>query len=166
VNPAVWMLQGFSIVAQNCNSLNVSTNKNQDLKLSAIIGYHADIVLLSDIRLNGRDRVIFDKFRLSYKMYHHSSTNSRGVAVLFRNNLDYEILDTAADPQENALLFKVRINSSELIVGSVYGPNDNNCTGFFDFIRQSLTRWDGISCIIGGIGTPLRLVCQSLKIRM
>jgi hypothetical protein len=64
VNPAaaVWLGFGISIAAQNCNSLNVvSSIKNQDLKTSALCGYNADIILLSDVRLNGRERIITDK---------------------------------------------------------------------------------------------------------
>jgi hypothetical protein len=88
-NPAaaVWLGFGISIAAQNCNSLNVvSSIKNQDLKISALCGYNADIVLLSDVRLNGRERIITDKLRMSYTMYLNSSSNKRGVAVLFRNS--------------------------------------------------------------------------------
>ena len=62
-------------------------------------------------------------------MYHNSSSNKRGVAVLFRNSLDYEILEQASDPQENAILLKVRINGREAIIGAIYGPNDNNKFG-------------------------------------
>jgi hypothetical protein len=66
VNPAaaVWLGFGISIAAQNCNSLNVvSSIKNQDLKISAILGYNSDILLLSDVRLNGRDKLISDKLK-------------------------------------------------------------------------------------------------------
>jgi hypothetical protein len=60
------------------------------------------------------------------------------------------VLEQLADPQENALLLKTKINGKELIVGAIYGPNDNNCPPFFDFIRHSLNRWQGVSCILGG----------------
>ncbi len=83
-------------------------------------------------------------------MYHNSSSNKRGVAVLFRNSLDYEILEQVADPQEKAILLKTRINSKEAIIGAIYGPNDNNCAQFFEFLGHNLTRWRGISCVIGG----------------
>jgi hypothetical protein len=45
---------GISVAAINCNSLNVSLIKNQDFKLCAIINYKTDVILLSDIRLNGK----------------------------------------------------------------------------------------------------------------
>ncbi len=142
MNPAaaVWLGFGISIAAQNCNSFYVvSSIQNQDLKISALTGYNSDIILLSDVRLNGRERVVTEKLRLSYTMYHNSSTNKRGVAVLIRNSLDCVILEQAVDPQENALLLK-----------TIYGPNDNNCEPFFEFLRSWLTRWGGISCVIGG----------------
>jgi hypothetical protein len=34
--------------------------------------------------------------------------------------------------------------------GAVYGPNDNDCGIFFDLIRNTVRRWDGIPCILGG----------------
>jgi exonuclease III len=119
VNPAaaVWLGCGISIAAQNCNSLNVvSSIKNQDLKISALCGYNADIILLSDVRLNGRERIITDKLRMSYTMYHNSSSNKRGVAVLFRNSLDYEILEQVADPQENAFCLKPGLTVKKLLL--------------------------------------------------
>jgi exonuclease III len=83
-------------------------------------------------------------------MHFNSSTNSRGVAVLIRNNLEHEILECAADPQENALLLKMKIKGKELILGTVYGPNDNVCENLFKFLRGNLTRLAGILCVIGG----------------
>jgi hypothetical protein len=69
-----WIGLGLSVAAQNCNSLNVtSLIKNQDLKISSFVGYKADVILLSDTRLNGRDRVVSERLNLHYKMYHNSS---------------------------------------------------------------------------------------------
>jgi exonuclease III len=154
VNPAaaVWLGLGISIAAQNCNSLNVvSSIKNQDLKISAITGYQSDIVFLSDVRLNGRDKIVCDKLSAWYSVIFNSTKNSRGVAILINRRLRHEILETLRDPQENILLLKVKINDSEIILGSVYGPNvDNNCGEFFEFLRQSLNNWPNIPRILGG----------------
>ena len=142
---------GISVSAQNCNSLNVvSSIKNQDLKMSAIIGYRTDIILLSDIRLNHRFSAVFDKLGLYYHVHHNSTRNSRGVAVLISKQVVHEVIDSAVDPQENVLLLKIRIKNRELIIGSVYGPNDNHCLPFFNFISGTLNRWNNIPCILGG----------------
>ena len=141
----------ISVSSQNCNSLNVvSSIKNQDLKISAIVGYKTDVIFLSDVRLNGKEQVVTEKLRLWYKMEHNSSMNRRGVAILFSNQVEYEILDSARDLQENALLLKVKINDNELVLASVYGPNDNNCADFFGFLTATLNRWNNPPCIMGG----------------
>jgi exonuclease III len=142
---------GLTIAAQNCNSLNmVSSSKNQDMKLSAICGYNTDIILLSDTRLNRRDHTVSDKLRLLYSIHHNSTKNSREVAILFNNNLDYEVLKSVSDDAENVLLLRARINDRELCIGAVYRPNDNDCGNFFGIIRDTVRRWDGIPCILGG----------------
>ena len=153
MNPAalLWGSLGITFAAQNCNSLNVSTLKNQDIKLSAILGYKSDIILLSDVRLNGKDEKICDRLRLWYTVYHNSSKNSRGVAVLISKQVQHEIIDSAVDPQENILLLRIKVNNVEFVVGAVYGPNiDNNCMDFFSFVSTSLNKWPNVPYILGG----------------
>ena len=154
MNPAalLWGSLGITFAAQNCNSLNVvSSIKNQDLKLSAIIGYKHDIIFLSDTRFNGRDGTICDRLKLWYNVYHNSTKNCRGVAVLIGKQVEHEIIDTAADPQENVLLIRLKIRGAEMAVGAVYGPNtDVNAADFFGFIRNTLNNWQNIPYVLGG----------------
>ncbi len=105
---------------------------------------------MSDVRLNGKDRILVDKLKLWYKVYFNSSKKSRGVAVLVRNQFKHEVLETAVDPQENVLLLRITIGGIVAVIGSVYGPNDNNCAPFFDFIGSTLNRWNNLPCILGG----------------
>jgi exonuclease III len=129
----------------------VSTLRNQDLKLSAILGYKSDVILLSDVRLNGRDEKICDRLRLWYTVYHNSTKNSRGVAVLISKQVQHEVISSAADPQENILMLRIKINNVEFVAGAVYGPNtDNNCLEFFTFISNTLNQWQNIPYILGG----------------
>jgi exonuclease III len=152
VNPAATVLLslGISVAAQNCNSLNVSSIKNQDLKLSAIVNYKSDVILLSDVRLNGKHAAALAKLGLWYKVYFNSSRNSRGVAVLISNQVEHNVVETAADPQENALLLKMSLRGKLVVIGSVYGPNDNNCQEFFNFLNNTLSRWRDCPAILGG----------------
>ncbi len=144
-------LAGVSLCIQNCNSLNVTSIKNQDIKISAIVNYGTDIILLSDTRMNGKDRILSEKFRLKYKMYANSTRNSRGVAVLISNNIHHEVLETIKDLDENYLLLRLVIRDVEVVIGSVYGPNlDNGCENFYDNLQDQLTLWRGVPIIIGG----------------
>jgi exonuclease III len=112
-------LAGISFCIQNCNSLNVTTIKNQDIKISAVVNYGTDVILLSDTRMNGKDLILSEKFRLRYKMYANSTRNSRGVAVLISNNIHHEVLETIRDPDKNYILLRLVIRDTELIIGSV-----------------------------------------------
>jgi exonuclease III len=144
-------LAGLSLCIQNCNSLNVTSVKNQDIKVSAIVNYGTDIILLSDTRMNGKDKILSEKFRLRYKMYVNSSRNSRGVAVLINNNIHHEVLETVRDPQENYLLLRLVIREVELIIGAVYGPNlDAGCEVFYEGLQNQILTWPGLPVIIGG----------------
>ncbi len=162
MNPAASLMLslGISVAAQNCNSLNVSSIKNQDLKLSSIINYKTDVVLLSDIRLNGKHSTIMNKLGLWYTVYYNSSKNSKGVAVLISKQVEHSVVETAADPQENALLLKVNLRGKIVILGSVYRPNDNNCLPFFTFVNNTLAGWSNIPVILGGDwnATPFSLL--------
>jgi exonuclease III len=79
-----------------------------------------------------------------------NSRNSRGVAVLISNQVEHSVLETSVDPQENALLMKLCIKGKNVVIGSIYGPNDNNCQPFFDFLNQTIGRWLDCPVILGG----------------
>jgi exonuclease III len=144
-------LAGISFCSQNCNSLNVTSIKNQDLKVSSICNYGTDVIFLCDTRMNGKDLNISEKFRLRYKLYANSTRNSRGVAVLISNQVHHEVLETIRDPDENFILIRLVIKEREVVLGSVYGPNtDNGSEIFFDSLCLQLQRWRGRTCIIGG----------------
>jgi len=139
-----------SFGSQNCNSLNVSTSvRNQAAKIVSISDMDSDIIFLSDTRLNGRHKSIVDAFRMKYIMYYHSSLNRRGVAILVKNNLDFQVLEEIRDLQENALLLRVLIKNVECVIGSVYGPNTNELS-FYDFLQEKLQRWPALPVILGG----------------
>jgi hypothetical protein len=157
---------GISVAAKKWNSLNVSSIKNQDLKLSCIINYKSDVILLSDVRLNGKHAAALAKLNLWYKVYFNSTRNSRGVAVLISNQVEHSVVETAADPQENALLLKMSLRGKSVVIGSVYGPNNNNCQDFFNFLNQTLSRWRDCPAILGGTGTQLIVVFRYMRIRI
>ena len=88
----------LSVSAQNCNSLNLTTNiHSYVLKLAAIKDLNTDIIFLSDTRLvskkgiSGVNRLrtsLQDAKGKKYDLFANSSTNSRGVAILADSNLN------------------------------------------------------------------------------
>jgi hypothetical protein len=63
-------------------------------------------------------------------MIHNSRKNSRGVAILYKNNLNLQILQEERDEDDNILLAKVVIHEQTVILGAIYGLN-NPDPGFY-----------------------------------
>jgi exonuclease III len=125
----------ITISSVNCNSLNMSsTASNLHIqKIYGIVKLKSDVIFLSKIRLcnkagiadlkNLSNTLLINPY-CSYKMIHNSSKNSRGVAILYKNNLNFQIVQEERDEDDNFLLAKVVIHEQTVILGAIYGPNN------------------------------------------
>jgi hypothetical protein len=132
----------------NCNSLNNSEcNKDvHKLKIYGITKLKTDVIFLSDIRLSNRSSVtdtasVSRNFLVnpycSYKFFYNSSLNKRGVGILIKNSIPISDIQCRKDPEENFLLLRLAIKGKTLILGSIYGPN-NNDRNFFSRLGDYL----------------------------
>ena len=127
----------LTVSSQNCNSINVASSvKNMYTQISAITKLGSDIILLSDVRLGKKSREVISHFSKYYKCVFNSAFAKRGVGLLYKRDLDLDILilDTFRDPKENILLLKCRIANDTIILGSIYGPNADDNRLFFSNI--------------------------------
>jgi exonuclease III len=119
----------------------------------ALLKDKEEIIFLSDIKLNSdkQTHAIHDLekqfFSNGYKLYYNSKSSSIGVGILISNYLSINITDTKVDNLGNYLLLKV--HQKDLILGSVYGPNDNNLA-FFTELESDLKSFGCGSVILGG----------------
>ena len=60
------------------------------------------------------------------------------MAILIRNEFDFTLSDTYPDADENILLLSGLTSGRKILLGSIYGPNENNKT-FFEFIEQKVS---------------------------
>jgi exonuclease III len=140
----------LSFSAQNCNSLNVSTNCPKQLKkVAAILALQTTFVFLSDIRLNLGINSQCDLFNPRYKMLHNSTSSKRGVAILISSQLHYNILYEFRDNNNNMLGVRISIGDCEVLLISIYGPNTNDLS-FFQDLRKILNDNQNIPCICAG----------------
>jgi len=51
---------------------------------------------------------------------------SRGVAVFFSNNFEYEIKNIYKDTEGNLLVIDIKISDMEILIVNVYGPNQDS----------------------------------------
>jgi exonuclease III len=137
-------------------SLNIAKpGKKTYAKLIAITKSGSDIIFLSDTRLNSNKQIagVNDiekrcKF-LGYSLTHNSKTNSRGTAILISSKLKYSVEDTYSDILGNILLMLVKIGNVKILLGSVYGPNEDNVE-FFQLLTTQIVTMHSDYVIIGG----------------
>jgi exonuclease III len=149
-----------SISTINCNSLNMSSAAkwNQTLKICGITKLKSDVIFLSDIRLSNKNLIsasadiknlFVNNPYEKYEFFFNSSKNKRGVGILVKKNIQFDILGRRDSEDENILLLRLRIRNSEVIFISVYGPNsvDNQ---FFNTVTEYLTENRNVPVILGG----------------
>jgi exonuclease III len=151
----------ITITTINCNSLNMaSVNKQTRIrKIYGITSLKTDIILLSDIRLCNKNgscdmNFITNIFAVnpycSYKLHHQSKSNRRGVGILVKKSLNFSCLGEERDlDTDNYLLLRDRINDLTVIIGSVYGPNDNN-PNFYARLKTSIQNLGNFPAVLGG----------------
>lgn len=153
-------LFGINILVQNCDSLNLSTFKNDgsiktfNRKIEAILTCNADIVLLCDIRSKNQDKIIEHYIQCTatggYKMITNSSTSKRGVAILYKNDLDLIVSNVFKSDCHNILLINCALRGVDLCIGSIYGPTDTNDRLFYTNLRNKIQDFSCGTFIIGG----------------
>jgi hypothetical protein len=96
---------------------------NLEMKLEAVTATKSDFIFLSDIRLvnnrgvKGSERVsryLRDNRNRAYEMYHHSTSNGRGVAILIAISLNVIVNQCWKDQAENAIIMDITLDGCTL----------------------------------------------------
>jgi exonuclease III len=142
--------------AQNCQSLNVSIKSDKTMKkILALVKHGEDVIFLSDIRLNsnGNQHAAHDVekkfFAKNYRFFHNSKTSSRGVGLAIKRDILKNVIATETDANNNFIIVKVELNSGTWLLGSVYGPNENDL-GFFTDLGAAIERQNCDNTVIAG----------------
>jgi exonuclease III len=77
--------------------------------------------------------------------------NKRGVGILIKHSLSFSVLGEERDAEDNLLCLRVDFEGKELIICSIYGPNQVTPT-FFTSLQNSISRLatPNTPIIIGG----------------
>ena len=137
----------LQIIAQNCRGL-ADYVKRKDV-LNFLRSKKPDIVFLEDIHIK-RENVD----RLLNEWGHKDivapgQSNSRGVAILFNNTFQYNLRETYSCPKGNYVLANVEMLESNVTLGCVYGPNEDNAE-FYKMFFEKIENMGNDKVIIGG----------------
>lgn len=127
--------------------------------MQAITSLKSDIIFLSDLRLLDSTSGVGGSLRFlnslrdnknrCYEAEFNSNSNKRGVAILFASSLKVEKINILKDQTENIIAIHCKINGFEIMLCSIYGPN-NIDRGFFRTLSQFLNTIPNVPKILGG----------------
>lgn len=137
----------LTIATINCQGLSESHKRRDVLNHLHYKKYNIcclqDTHFVPEIENYVRTQWGFDCYFNSFK------SNSHGVAILFRNDFAYKILETKTDNSGNMLALKLTINDKPLTLINIYGPNEDN-PKFYDKIHNILDTSEDQTYIICG----------------
>jgi exonuclease III len=155
-----YQLPKLTFATINCNSLNMSSigNNNHLLKIYGITSLKTDIIFLSDIRMCNSSGIsnlneLLTSLKInphcSYRFYHNSKSNKRGVGILIKHSLSIAVLDETRDLNDNYLALHLEFEGKKFTVCSIYGPNQVQPT-FFTSLQECVSNLGNYPIVMGG----------------
>ena len=85
-----------------------------------------------------------------YSTYFSSfSSQSRGVAVLFKNDFEFKIHRTHRDNNGNLLILDIELEKRRITLAVVYGPNQDN-PNFYKTLQKTISQFGNLDIICVG----------------
>ena len=92
-----------------------------------------DIYCLQDIHSTSASEKFIEAQWGNRCVFSSLCSNSRGVAVLFNKNVDFEIHSTINDTEGNYLIIDLTVDGNRFTLVNLYGPNQDR-PDFFDIL--------------------------------
>lgn len=138
----------IQIVSMNCRGLNDKLKRRDVFK--RIKEKHIHIACLQDTHINENMlKYVKEEWGLT-AIFSHYSSNSRGTAVLFNNNFEYQLHKYKCDPNGNYVIIDMTLeNFTRFTLVSIYGPNEDN-PDFYRKIDEIIDDFENESVILCG----------------
>ena len=145
------MIESVKIVSLNARGLH---SERRHTIYNWLNNNNVDICLLQETYCTKRFSKQFDK-GWQGKIIHSfsNSPHSRGVAILFRRNLDYELVSSFTDNDGRIILANIRLGKNDYSLVNIYSPNEVGKRITFLHQVQSFIKTNSISAkhlILGG----------------
>ena len=125
------------IFSMNCRGLG-QFKKRKDV-LNYLRKAEADIIVLQDIHCDEQKLTAFRNCWGRDIFISPGTNTSRGVAILPNRKTQVDVLNIKQDDIGNVILLKAAINQTfEVLIMSVYGPNEDNPT-FYKQLSEMIT---------------------------
>ena len=137
----------LKIISQNCNGLGDA------LKRRAVFhSFHlkkVDILMLQETHATEITEKIWQTEWGGKALFSNGSSNSKGVAILFKPNLNYTLHEVKKDTEGRLLCIDIEINDHRFTVCNLYAPNEDN-PDFFKECAEYIEQFDNATKVIAG----------------
>ena len=107
------------------------------------------IYCLQDIHVGDKNKTAFEKDWGSEVIMSSKSPESRGVAILFRGDLNFKVTEIEKDDMGNLLLIKLQVCDLNFYLCVIYGPN-MDCPEFYVNLKNRLMQKENLPVVICG----------------
>ena len=113
----------------------------------------ADVIFLQETHSTKDNELLWKREWGAPLFCSHGANNSRGVAILIRNNFDCSIEEIVTDADGRYIMLNVLLKGERTILVNIYGPNrDNKLVDFYHSVLKSIKihNFDTDNIIMGG----------------
>ena len=137
----------IKIISLNCRGINC-LKKRRDV-FNYIRAKNYSIICLQDTHITSSIENIVES-EWGYKtIYSSYKSNSRGVALLFKNNFEFVVHNTYRDQSGNIILIDLSITDQRLTLVNIYGPNEDK-QDFYESLKEKIIKQGNNEIIIVG----------------
>ena len=147
------MTHSKGIYFNSFNTRGLGDSRKRRTIFQWLKSYHNGITLLQETHSVEAIESLWMKEWGGHILYSHGNNLSRGVAVLFPKNLDYEIKNCVSDDFGRFLILELNVNEYDFLLINGYAPTEDKERDQIDFlevIKQHLRDHYDKNIIIGG----------------
>ena len=138
-------------------SLNVRGLRNiskRQILFQFLVRQKSDLILLQETFLTEELRKTIDKEWGSTTLHSFGSAHSRGVAILVKENVNFQISLIHSSSDGRLIIAKVEAGEVNILLANVYAPTENkNKNAFYKYVQRCLKNVENFEShvlIIGG----------------
>ena len=127
----------FTICSLNCRGLGEEKKRRDLFHYLRSQNYSFYFLQETHFQTNLEERI---RSEWGSGIYFSSFTsNSKGVAILINNNVEYKIMEEIKDINGQLLLLHIKMFDKEFLLGNIYGPN-NDSPNFFEELQENIEK--------------------------
>ena len=142
----------ISFVSMNCQGLS-NMDKRSDT-FNFLRNKNDSVYFLQDTHFTTKEQN-YIRTQWGFECYFSNySSQSRGVAILFNNNIEFKVLNVAKDENGNKLILDVVIEGKTITLINIYGPNRDE-PDFNEEINNYIKHLDNQVSLVGDFNMVL-----------